>query len=54
VVLSDQIKSLDWKGRDAEFIIKASVQELSEVIEKLSVLIFEPDPAHQDEVSETT
>ncbi|MFP3040675.1 endoribonuclease MazF [Treponema primitia] len=40
VILSDQVKNLDWKGRDAEFIIKATDEELSEVIEKLSVLIF--------------
>ncbi len=41
VVLSDQIKSLDWKTRDAEFIVKASKEEIKEVIEKISVLILE-------------
>jgi mRNA interferase MazF len=41
VVLSDQVKSLDWKTRDAEFIVKASNEEIKEVIEKISVLILE-------------
>jgi mRNA interferase MazF len=39
VVLSDQIKSLDWTKRDIQFIIKAKIKELDEVIEKLKVLI---------------
>jgi mRNA interferase MazF len=37
VVLSDQIKSMDWKQRDAEFISKASDKELEEVVNKVSV-----------------
>jgi mRNA interferase MazF len=41
VVLSDQIKSLDWKGRDAKFIIKANKEEINEVLEKLGVLLFD-------------
>jgi mRNA interferase MazF len=41
VVLSDQVKSLDRKTGDAEFIIKASKEEIKEVIEKISVLILE-------------
>jgi mRNA interferase MazF len=40
VVLSDQIKSLDWTSRNAEFISKISEAELSEVLDKLRVLIF--------------
>jgi len=40
VVLSDQIKSLDWKQRGAEFIVKSRNSEMSEIMEKLSVLIF--------------
>jgi len=40
VVLSDQIKSLDWKQRGAEFIVKLRVSEMNEIMEKLSVLIF--------------
>jgi mRNA interferase MazF len=39
VVLSDQIKSLDWKGRETDFIIKATEKEWTEVINKLMVLI---------------
>jgi mRNA interferase MazF len=39
VVLSDQIKSLDWEERNIEFIIKAKNEEIEEVVEKLKVLI---------------
>jgi mRNA interferase MazF len=41
VVLSDQIKSLDWTKRDIEYIIKATNEELNEVIEKINILINE-------------
>lgn len=40
VVLSDQVKNLDWTVREAEFIIKATEFELDEVIEKIKVLIY--------------
>ena len=40
VVLSDQVKSLDWQQRGAEFIGKATEEELNEIIKKLMVLIF--------------
>ena len=40
VILSDQLKSLDWKSRNAEFIVKARKEEIKEVIDKISVLIF--------------
>ena len=40
VVLSDQVKSLDWQQRGAEFIVKATEDELNEIINKLKVLIF--------------
>lgn len=40
VVLSDQIKSLDWQQRNAKFIAKATDEEMNEIIKKLSVLIF--------------
>ncbi|MDR2870184.1 MAG: endoribonuclease MazF [Deferribacteraceae bacterium] len=40
VVLSDQIKSLDWRQRDAEFISKASDEALNEVISKFSILLL--------------
>ncbi len=40
VILSDQIKSLDWKSRKIEFIAKSTKEELEEVIDKLSLLIL--------------
>jgi mRNA interferase MazF len=41
VVLSDQIKSLDWKTREIEFISKDAPEKIEEIIDKLSVLIFQ-------------
>ncbi|MDR0586024.1 MAG: endoribonuclease MazF [Treponema sp.] len=41
VVLSDQIKSLDWTKRDMEYIIKATEEEINEVVEKINTLINE-------------
>jgi mRNA interferase MazF len=41
VILSDQIKSLDWKTRDIEFITKISSEEINEITNKISVLLFE-------------
>ena len=38
-VLSDQIKSLDWKIRNIEFIEKIKKMEIDEVIEKIRVII---------------
>ena len=38
-VLSDQIKSLDWRERDIEFIEKIGDKKLEEVIEKIEVII---------------
>jgi len=40
VVPSDRIKSLDWQQRGAEFIVKATEEEMNEIIKKLNVLIF--------------
>ena len=40
VVLSDQIKSLDWQQRGVEFIEKASNEQVNEITKKISVLIF--------------
>jgi mRNA interferase MazF len=40
VVLSDQVKSLDWQMRGAEFIVKVAEKEMNEIIKKLYVLIF--------------
>ena len=39
VVLSDQIKSLDWDKREIEFIIKSKKDELDEVLAKINALI---------------
>ena len=41
VVLSDQIKSLDWKVRDARFICTLSESTISEVLRKLNTLLKE-------------
>jgi len=39
VILSDQIKSLDWKVRQAEFVCKLPGAVMNEVLQKLSTLI---------------
>lgn len=39
VILSDQIKSLDWKARKASFIEKLPLHIIEEVIDKLATLI---------------
>jgi mRNA interferase MazF len=41
VVLSDQIKSFDWRTRGIEFIAKETTEKVEEIINKLGVLIFE-------------
>jgi len=38
-VLSDQIKSLDWRERNIEFIEKIEDKKMEEVIEKIEVII---------------
>lgn len=38
VVLSDQIKSLDWRARQARFAEKASAQTVADVLRKLRML----------------
>ena len=40
VILADQVKSLDWKNRDAEFIDKAPAVIVNEVLDLLKTLIF--------------
>ncbi len=40
VVLSDQVKSLDWSSMNIEYIAKASDSELKEVLDTLKVLLF--------------
>lgn len=39
VILADQIKSLDWKSRDAEFTCDAPREVVNLVLEKLSTLL---------------
>lgn len=39
VVLSDQVKSLDWRARKAEFICKLPKRTTLEVLQKLGTLI---------------
>lgn len=39
VVLSDQIKSLDWRARQARFECRAPRQVVSEVLSKVNVLL---------------
>lgn len=38
-VLSDQIKSLDWTARKAEFICKLPEKEMDEVLQKLITIL---------------
>lgn len=39
-VLSDQVKSLDWRIRNAEFITKAGRETLDEVCQNLKLLMM--------------
>ena len=39
VILSDHARSLDWKARNAKFIVKAKPKVLREVLQKLNLLI---------------
>ena len=41
VVLSDQVKSLDWRARNAEFAGRLPKHVVTEVLEKLSTLLSE-------------
>jgi mRNA interferase MazF len=40
VILADQVKSLDWRKREAEFIVRASSEVVNETIELLKTLIY--------------
>lgn len=44
-ILSDQVKSLDWKARQAEFICKLPPEKFNEVVKKLNALIREQLPS---------
>jgi mRNA interferase MazF len=39
VILADQIKSLDWTKRDIKFVGKSSDETISEVLNKIHVLL---------------
>ncbi|MCD6453329.1 MAG: type II toxin-antitoxin system PemK/MazF family toxin [Dehalococcoidales bacterium] len=39
VILSDQVKSLDWRTRNAELICTLPIETISEVLQKLSTLL---------------
>jgi mRNA interferase MazF len=41
VVLADQVKSLDWRVRKAEFICKLPREMTNEVLDKLGALLFD-------------
>jgi len=41
VVLADQIKSLDWRTREIEFITRETTEKVNEIIDKLCALILE-------------
>jgi mRNA interferase MazF len=40
VILSDQIRNLDWVEREAQFICRVPESVLEEVLAKLSLLLF--------------
>ena len=40
VILADRIKSLDWQARKMDFIEKASVNIIDEVIDKIEALLI--------------
>ena len=39
VILADQVRSLDWRAREAQFICTLPVESLREVLGKLRVLL---------------
>jgi mRNA interferase MazF len=39
VILSDQVKSLDWQARNAEFICELPVPVIKEILQKLSTFL---------------
>ena len=39
VILSDQVKSLDWKARQAELVCKLPSTVIDEVLQKLNTLV---------------
>jgi len=43
VVLSDQVKSLDWRARNAEFAGRLPAPAVAEILEKLGALLATAD-----------
>jgi mRNA interferase MazF len=39
VILTDQVKSLDWQAREVKFIAKISSEAMEEVLKKIKTLI---------------
>ena len=39
VILSDQVKSLDWRARNAELLCTLPTETISEVLQKLVTLL---------------
>ena len=39
-MLCDQIKSLDWKARTAQYVITLSPTQMQQVVDKLKLLLF--------------
>ena len=39
VILADQVKSLDWRARNAEVVAPLPVDTIDEVLEKIGVLL---------------
>ncbi len=42
VILSDQVKSLDWRARRADFLERLPEAAVREVLQKLGTLVFPP------------
>lgn len=49
VVLSDQVKSLDWRARRAEFAGRLPLREVQEVLAKVGTLLSESEAEPGDE-----
>lgn len=43
-ILSDQVKSLDWRARNASFICALPSATITEVLQKLNTLVSLPTP----------
>jgi len=39
VILSDQVKSLDWRTRNAEFICALPPKKIAEILQKINLLL---------------